>query len=142
LDEPGGGGQPQRGEQHAGEDVGRVMLAPVHAGGGDRDRHDDRRDQEQVTPPAPRVPDDQDRDGDVEARGRGHVPGRERRGGQARVEVRNGRPRALDDFLDDQEGAKLAEHDHGDEDDRAPAAGGGEEYDAGHHADDEDVLGG
>src|SRR3984885_7367492 len=33
LDEPGDSGQPERGEEHAGEDVGGVMLAPVHAGG-------------------------------------------------------------------------------------------------------------
>jgi hypothetical protein len=41
LDEAGGGGQPQGGEQHTGEDVGGVMLAPVHADQRDRDRHDD-----------------------------------------------------------------------------------------------------
>src|ERR1700684_1175350 len=71
LDQLGGGGQPERGEQKAGEDVGGVMLAPVHAGGGDRDRHDDRGDQEQEAPPAPRVADDQDRYSDIEARGGG-----------------------------------------------------------------------
>jgi hypothetical protein len=73
LDEQGGGGEPERGEEHAGEDVGRVVLAAVHAGHGDHDRHDDRRDQEQVAPPATGVADDQDGDGDVEAGGRGHV---------------------------------------------------------------------
>jgi len=72
-DEQRGGGQPQCGEQHAAENVGGVMLTPVHAGQGDHDRHDDRRDQEQVAPPAAGVADDQDGDGDVETGGRGHV---------------------------------------------------------------------
>jgi hypothetical protein len=65
LDQQRRRGQPQRGEQEAAEHVGRVMLAPVHAGQGDQDRHEDRGNEEQLPPPA--VADDQDRDGDDQA---------------------------------------------------------------------------
>src|SRR6202042_3700541 len=84
-DEPVGGGQPERGEQDAGRDVGGVVLAPVHAGGRDEDRHADGRDQEQPSPPATGVAGDQDRDRDVEAAGGGLVPGREGRGRQGEI---------------------------------------------------------
>ena len=59
------------------------------------------------------------------------MPGRERRGGQARVEVRDVRPRALDHGRDRQEGARFAEHHHGEEDRRPPAPGDGDEHHAG-----------
>jgi hypothetical protein len=142
LDEHRGGGQPERGEQQAAENIGGVMLAPVHAGHGDHDRHDDRGDQEQVAPPAAGVADDQDGDADVKACGRGHVAGRECRRGQPRVEVGNVRSRALDHPRDRQESGQFAEHDHGEEDHRPPATGDGEEHDAADDAHDEDVLGG
>jgi len=134
-------GQPERGEQEAAEDVGRVMLAPVHAGYGHENGHGDRGDEEQPSPPAAAVPDDQDRDGDVEAARGGLVPGGIRRGGQVPVELRDVRPGPVDHGRGDQEGAELAGHDRGDEDDRPPAPGDGEEHHAGGERDDEDRLG-
>ena len=134
-------GQPERGEQEAAEDVGRVMLAPVHAGQGHQDGHGDRGDEEQPSPPAAGVPDDQDRDGDVEAARGGLVPGRVRRGGQVPVELRDVRPGPVDHGRGDEEDSELAGHDRGDEDDRPPAPGDGEEHHAGGERDDEDRLG-
>src|SRR5262249_60018904 len=90
LDQRGGGGQPERGEQEAAEHVGGVVLAAVDAGEGDQDRHGDGGDEGQPAPPAAGVADDQDRGRDVETAGGGHVPGRIRPGWQGGVEAGGG----------------------------------------------------
>ena len=60
-------GDPQCGEEQTGQHIGRVVLAPVHARRRDEDGEGNRREQEQPPPPATRMPDDQDRQPDVQA---------------------------------------------------------------------------
>ena len=118
-----------------------MVLAPVQAGKGDEYGHGDRRDEEQPSPPAAGVTDDQDRDGDVEAARGGLVPGRVRRGGQVLVELGDIRPGPLDHGGGNEERSKFPEHEGGDEDDRPPAPGDGQEDDTGGEGGDEDRLG-
>src|SRR2546429_357159 len=53
LDQQRRGGQPERGKQEAGEEVGRVVLAPVQAGKGQGDPPGGRRGKGKPAPPAP-----------------------------------------------------------------------------------------
>src|SRR6266542_527211 len=114
-----------------------MVLAPVHAGYRDEDRHGDRGDEEQPPPPAAGVADDQDRHGDVETAGGGLVPGGVGGGGQVLVELGDAGPGPLDHGGGGEERAQFPEHDGGYEDDRPPVPGDGEKYDAGRHADDD-----
>ena len=116
------------------------MLAPVHAGYGDEYGHGDRRDEEQPSPPAASVTDDQDRDADVEAARGGLVPGRVRRGGQVLVELGDIRPGPFDHGGGSEEHAEFPEHDGGYEDDRPPAPGDGQEDDTGGEGGDEAAV--
>src|SRR5271156_5192907 len=114
-----------------------MVLAPVHAGQSDENGHGDRGDEEQPSPPAAGVADDQDRHGDVETAGGGLVPGRVGGGGQVLVELGDVRPGPFDHGSGREERAQFPEHDRGHEDDRPPVPGDGEEHDAGREGDDE-----
>ena len=118
-----------------------MVLPPVHAGHRDEDRHGDGREQEQPPPPATRVPDDQDRDRHVEAAGGGLVPGREGRGRQVLVQVRDVGPGPFDDRGGGEERGEFAQHQDGDVADLPPVPGQREEDHAGGEGHDEDGLG-
>ena len=114
--------QPDRAEQRPGEHVGRVVHAAVHAAAGDQQRHrraDD--DGGHLDPPMPAVPEDDRGNRAVEAHGSSGVARGERRGRRRFVEVRDARPRAVDEKRRRHEDGRLSDHRVDDNQGLAPA---------------------